>query len=136
MINVNGQEMEIVGLRKGRLICEYKIKLYRGTKSEYIATRRPTFKIYKSTKGYYIQSGRRVYVDDEIRRCLYQSLGNEFIASMLTTAELTHFLSKRGGVNEYYAAFEDNMKLAIENVDGKIEEHKLVTPATVLHVYD
>lgn len=136
MIIINGQEMEVVGVKGGRLLCEYKATHYKGSKFEYEATRKPTFKIYKTKKGLYIRSGKRLYVDDEIRRCLYQILGPDFIASMLTTAELTHFLSKRGGVEEYYGSFEENMKLSIENADGKIEEHKLVTPATVLHVYD
>lgn len=142
-VMIDGIEMQIVGVRKDRLLCEYiqvteltdeEKRIFKKERLEHL--RKPSFKIYKNTKGYYIQRAKRIYIDDELKRYFYQSLGNEFIASMLTTSELTKFLSKRGGVDEYYGDFEDSMKLSVENFDGRIEEYDLVTPAKVLHIYD
>lgn len=71
---VDGIEMEVVGIRKDRLLCEY-IQVTELTeygerilkKGRIEQLRKPSYKIKETRKGHYIQGTRRIYVDEQIK---------------------------------------------------------------------
>ncbi len=73
-IIVDGIEMEVVGIRKDRLLCEYiqvtelteyKKRIFKKDRIEQL--RKPSYKIKKTRKGNYIQRKGRIYVDEQIK---------------------------------------------------------------------
>lgn len=66
---INGIEMEVVGVRKNKLLCEYIGQSPFGLGE---VLRKPAFKIHKSRKGYFVESGRRVYINEQLKQLLGQ----------------------------------------------------------------
>lgn len=71
---VDGIEMEVVGIRKDRLLCEYiqvtelteeGKRIFKKDRIEQL--RKPSYKIYKTRKGHYINFGKRIYVNEQIK---------------------------------------------------------------------
>lgn len=93
---VNDIEMEIIGIKKGKLILEY-IEEYRSGYMDYsiFKKRNPTFKIYKSTKGFYIQGKRRVYVGDAIIEYFNNNFNGIFSFEGIPTETLLKILAER-----------------------------------------
>lgn len=75
---VNGIEMDIVGIKKDRMIFEYEATLYAGTKFENVVKRNPSFKMKKTKKGTYITvNGKRIYINEELKEFFGQWFENK-----------------------------------------------------------
>lgn len=59
---INGIEMEVVGVRKDRMLCECVGK----------NIRKSSFKIYKSRKDYFVNGVKRVYINEQLKELLGQ----------------------------------------------------------------
>lgn len=68
-VKINEQEMEVIGIRKDRLLCEYFGQSPFGLGE---VLRKPAFKIHKSRKGYFVGSGKRVYINEQLKELLGQ----------------------------------------------------------------
>lgn len=68
-VTINGTEMEVVGVRKDRLLCEYVGESPFGLGK---VIRKPSFLIKKSRKGYFVESVKRVYINEQLKELLGQ----------------------------------------------------------------